>query len=244
MGYSNTQSLIVALVLTVTAEAINGKLLLELDALDTDIGTTIMGIGVIDDFIGIFLFSMILILLSGSLNKDIAIAVLILIAFITGIYLKNKFKNFDFGLIETGLQTVLVPFFFISMGLMFDLKYTLDNPTLLIIVVLIAIFSKIGGTMISRPFVDFDNEQLNIIGWGTNSRGVIGLAILLILYRNNMLSDEMYSNLVLMILITTLAFIFVATKYINQNRSILNKTQSQINQYYNRMTTKTPGLLF
>ena len=128
------------------------------------------------------------------------------------------------------------------MGLMFDLKYTLDNPSLLVIVVLLAIFSKIGGTMASRPFVDFDKEQLNIIGWGTNSRGVIGLAILLILYRNNMLSDEMYSNLVLMILITTLAFIFVATKYIKQNRSILNKTQAQINKYYNRMTTKTPGL--
>ena len=73
-------------------------------------------------------------------------------------------------------------------------------------------------------------EQLNIIGWGTNSRGVIGLAILLILFRNNLLSPEMYSNLVLMILVTTIAFIIVASRYIKQNRKILNKTQEQINR--------------
>jgi len=230
MGFPTIQCFIIAIVLTVTAEAVNGKLLLELNALDTDIGTAIMGIGIIDDFIGIILFSLILLFLSRSFNKDIAIAILIIIAFFGGIYLKHKLKNTNFEMLEMGLQTIFVPFFFISMGLQFDIKYSIDNPILLLIVVLVAIFSKIGGAMIAKPFVDFNTEQLNIIGWGTNSRGVIGLAILLILFRNKLLSPELYSNLVLMILVTTIAFIIVASRYIKQNRNILNKTQEQINR--------------
>lgn len=243
LGYSTIESFIVALVMTVTAEAVNGKLLLELDALNTDIGTTIMGIGIIDDFIGISIFAMILLFLSGSINKDIIIAVLIVLAFGFGVYLKNRFKEIDFGVVQSVLQTILVPFFFISMGLQFDVKYSINNPSLLAIVVLVAIFSKIGGTILARPYVDFYNNQLNIIGWGTNSRGVIGLAILLILFRNNLLSKELYSNLVLMILITTLSFIVVATKYIKSNKKILNKNQEQINMYYNRLTAPSQGFL-
>lgn len=231
LGFSNLNSLIVALVMTVTAEAVNGKLLLELKALNTDVGTTIMGIGIIDDFIGIIIFSLILVFLSGSINKDILIAIFIVLSFGLGVYLKNKFEKLDFSIVQTILQTVLVPFFFISMGLQFDVKYSINNPSLLAIVVLVAIFSKIGGTILARPYVDFYNNQLDIIGWGTNSRGVIGLAILLILFRNGLLSKELYSNLVLMILITTLAFIVVASKYIKKNRKILNKTQEQINRY-------------
>jgi Kef-type K+ transport system membrane component KefB len=243
LGYSTMECFIVALVMTVTAEAVNGKLLLELDALDTDIGTTIMGIGIIDDFIGISIFSLILLFLSGSINKDIIIAILIVLAFGLGVYLKNRFKTIDFSIIQNILQILLVPFFFISMGLQFDVKYSINNPSLLAIVVLVAIFSKIGGTILARPYVDFYNNQLDIIGWGTNSRGVIGLAILLILFRNNLLSRELYSNLVLMILITTLSFIVVATKYIRKNKKILNKTQAQINKYYNRLTAPSQGFL-
>ena len=44
-----------------------------------------------------------------------------------------------------------------------------------------------------------------------------------------MLDREMYSNLVLMIIITTVTFVIVARKYINENRSILNKIEDQIN---------------
>ena len=231
LGYDLLTSLIVGLVLAITAEVINGKILMELDVLDTDIGSTIIGIGLIDSFIGIIILTLIM-YLYGKIKKDLFISILLLISFIIGIKYKSiiekdsnklarnnkKMKSFN----NLALKTI-APFFFINMGYNLDLTNLLVNPTIILFLVSIAIFGKVGGSLLSKPFVDYSLRQLKIIGWGINSRGAVDLTVVLLAFRNGLLHKKLYSALVLTILITTVIFILYSRQLMIENKQELNK---------------------
>ena len=101
---------------------------------------------------------------------------------------------------------ILAPFFFINMGYNLDLSHLMFNPILILFLVSIAILGKVGGSLLSKPFVDYSLKQLNIIGWGINSRGAVDLTIVLLAFRNGFIKNNIYSALIITIIITTLIF--------------------------------------
>ncbi|MBU1004560.1 MAG: cation:proton antiporter [Nanoarchaeota archaeon] len=223
LGFSTLVSFIVGICMSITAEATNARVLMDLRKIKTKVGSAMMDAGIIDDVLGLSLFLIITyILKSNYLREDILIVGAIL-AFFAGIMAENYLgrKHHSIKLIEKPLSLLVIPFFFISMGINFNIKSLLFNPALLLIIIFIAIIGKIAGTFMAKPFTRFSWKQLHLIGWGMNSRGAIELALALIAFRSSLIPTELYSSLVLMALITTLIFPFILAKMIKTNPSLM-----------------------
>tara|TARA_B100000674_G_C37970754_1_gene976851 strand:+ start:3113 stop:4012 length:900 start_codon:yes stop_codon:yes gene_type:complete len=214
-GFSYIISTIVGICLSVTAESINAKILMEEKMLDTDIGSITMGAGLIDDVISIISFSLILCIITGNNNhtKEYIILSMILLVYLIGIVYKKHIKKLpDYDRIEKIILNMMVPFLFISMGMHLTINGNI-NYTFVFFLTVIAIIGKVGGALITKPLVNPTTEQLHFIGWALNARGGIGIALAIIAFRNNIIPNNIYNSLVIVILITSLLFP-LCTKYL------------------------------
>ena len=116
---------------------------------------------------------------------------------------------------------LIIPFFFINIGLKFDFISVSNNLWLIFLVVFIASIGKIVGAIITTPFTDLSIRQTHLIGWGMNSRGAVELVIASFAFNNNLIAPELYSAIVLMALVTTITFPAVLKFMISRDRSIL-----------------------
>jgi len=111
----------------------------------------------------------------------------------------------------------VVPFFFVNIGLNFDYGYLFGNVLLMVLTVVIAFLGKILGTIIVKPLSRLSVKQLYLIGWGMNSRGAVELVIALLALRHGLITQEIFSALVAMAIITTLVFPFVLQREIRKD---------------------------
>lgn len=111
----------------------------------------------------------------------------------------------------------VVPFFFVNIGLNFDYGYLFGNFLLMVLTVVIAFLGKIVGTIIVKPLSQLSVKQLYLIGWGMNSRGAVELVIALLALRHELITQEIFSALVAMAIITTLVFPFVLQREIRKD---------------------------
>lgn len=148
-------------------------------------------------------------------------------AFIAGIIIqmiiKNKaeteaivseIKDFSFA--------VIIPFFFINIGLNFQILAVLDNFKIFIMLLTIAIIGKLLGSLFVKPFTKLKTKQLALIGWGLNSRGAIELIIIEIARNAGLINSEIYSSLVMVAILTTFLFPFIVRSYIKKWPQIMN----------------------
>ena len=196
MGFSLAVSLIVGICLSITAEATNAGVLMEAKKIKSKVGAAIMGAGIIDDILGITLFVLVTYLLKQTyLKEDLLIAVAIL-AFFMGIlvqtHLGRKHKTLDKA--EKLIFLLIIPFFFISIGIHFDMTSLILNPVLLAAIIGVAIAGKLIGSFLTKPFTKFSWKQLHLIGWAMNSRGAVEMALALIAFRTGLLPADIYSS--------------------------------------------------
>ncbi len=111
----------------------------------------------------------------------------------------------------------VVPFFFVNIGLNFDYGYLFGNVLLMVLTVVIAFLGKIVGTIVVKPLSQLSVKQLYLIGWGMNSRGAVELVIALLALRHELITQEIFSALVAMAIITTLVFPFVLQREIRKD---------------------------
>ena len=69
LGYSTTISIVLGVCLAITAVATKTKVLIDMKALNTKVGTIMVGAGIIDDIYGVIFLSVILILVQKSVEK-------------------------------------------------------------------------------------------------------------------------------------------------------------------------------
>ena len=160
------------------------------------------------EFMAIILVGLFIAMLSGILDLGTIIG-----AHIAGIIIQLSIKDKEeeqrmvnnLKMVSLGL---IVPFFFIAIGMQFDISSLFNNPQLFILITGVAIIGKIGGCLIVEPFTKLTHKQLYLIGWGMNSRGVVELIIASIAYpifvQENAL--EVFSVIVTMAILTTLIF--------------------------------------
>lgn len=228
LGFSLLISFIMGICMSITAEATKARALLELNKLKTRVGSAMMGAGIIDDIIGLSLFILVTYLLKVTyLKEDILIAGIIL-AFFVGILVQKNIgrKHKVIKPIEKFLLIVIIPFFFISMGIHFDFESLFVNFHITMIIIITALVGKLVGVFLTKPFTHFTWEQLHLIGWGMNSRGAVELALALISFRTGLIPVELYSGLVVMALTTTLIFPFILSYMIKKNPKIMDLNQS------------------
>ncbi len=149
-------------------------------------------------------------------------------AFIAGLILQKSFFNpltreKDTQDLHIFVFAFIVPFFFVNIGLNFDYQSIIQNPILTISILITAIIGKIAGTMFTKPFVNLSLQQLHLVGWGLNSRGVMELVLAHIALTANLISTELYSAIVFMAIATTLLFPFAFRAIIKRNPNIMNE---------------------
>jgi Kef-type K+ transport system membrane component KefB len=115
----------------------------------------------------------------------------------------------------------VVPFFFVNIGLNFNYEYLAGNLPLLLVTIAIAFLGKIIGTMIVKPFSKLSLKQLYLVGWGMNSRGAVELVIALLALNHGLITQEVFSALVAMAIVTTLVFPFVLQRELKNNPTAL-----------------------
>ena len=122
-GFSIHESIIIGLILTATSVGVTVRTLMDLNVLDTDVGSTILGGAVIDDVIGIILFAFLLSV--GSIMDAVWIGIRIAIFFLIFLYLGLKFidKILDIG------EKIHLPkaFLSISLSILLIYSYFADN---------------------------------------------------------------------------------------------------------------------
>jgi len=224
-GFRPLTALLIGLCMSISAEATRAKVLLDLKKIETKIGATLMGAGIVDDILGLTSLSIILLFISGFSIGEIWLTLSAILAFFLGVYINNKIgrEKTIIKIIEKTLLIAIIPFFFISIGFHFEFQSLIINPILLVLIVAVAILGKIISVLLTKPFTNFNFKQLFLIGWAMNSRGAIEFAIALIIFRLGLISTEVYSAIIVMAIITTLIFPFIITRLIKKNPGIMNE---------------------
>jgi len=175
--------------------------------------------GDVELFSLIIIFVLVMATLSEALQMGYLIGA-IASGFLLQISLRRLRKSDEEEMVRaTRLVTLafVVPFFFVNIGLNFDYGYLLGNVFLVILTVTVAFLGKIIGTVIVKPLSRLSIRQLYLIGWGMNSRGAVELVIALLALRHGLITQEIFSALVAMAIITTLVFPFVLQREIEKN---------------------------
>jgi Kef-type K+ transport system membrane component KefB len=100
---------------------------------------------------------------------------------------------------------LLVPIFFVSIGLEANAReITGVMLPLLIVLFVIAVMSKILGAGLGARLAGFSNRQALRVGVGMVSRGEVGLIVATIGVREQIIAQEIFSVVVVLVLLTTL----------------------------------------
>jgi Kef-type K+ transport system membrane component KefB len=129
-------------------------------------------------------------------------------AFIAGVSMGRSRRSIV-DRVERSLHSVnyglLVPLFFISIGLKANLR-TLDADILpfAFIMLGLAIISKVAGTWVGTRLGGFDNLSAIRVGFGMISRGEVGLILATLGINSGILAPEVFTVLVMIVLVTTM----------------------------------------
>ena len=109
----------------------------------------------------------------------------------------------------------LAPIFFAGIGLEFNLT-AISNIGLLVAVIAVSYFSKIVGGYVGGRLAGLSSPFSFALGIGLNARGIMELVIANIAYNAGLISDEIFSILVLMGVLTTLTTPIMMKKIFNR----------------------------
>ena len=128
-------------------------------------------------------------------------------AFIAGVGLgRSALRDKIEDKMHTITYAYLVPIFFVSIGLQANVR-EIAGPLLpfLIVLFIVAVASKLIGAGLGARLGGFDNRQALRVGIGMVSRGEVGLIVASVGVNENIIPQEVFSVVVVLVLLTTLA---------------------------------------
>lgn len=137
-------------------------------------------------------------------------------AFMAGVILKragrnatarhHRFFQKNADTLKVVTLSFIIPFFFIDMGLEFDYSSLAKDPWVLLAILVAAIAGKHVAAICAKSPAKLSWPQVAIVGWGMNARGALELVVAKLALIYGLIGNEVYSALVLMVLVTTLSF--------------------------------------
>jgi len=224
LGFPLSVSILVGICLSISAEWTTAQILLEEKKINSKVWIVMLESGIIDDIVGLWLFLVVSLFLRELHIQEYLLTMGSLLAFFAGSILKNYlWRHHNVVLkIEESLNIFIIPFFFISIGLFFDVNSIFVNWWILVVMIVLAIWGKLIWTQVAKPFVkDLSSHQLHLIGRAMNSRGAIWLAVAVIIFKIWIISVEVYSAIVITTLFTTIMFPFVMKRYLKKYPNIM-----------------------
>ncbi|MBI5305056.1 MAG: cation:proton antiporter [Chloroflexi bacterium] len=133
------------------------------------------------------------------------------IAAITGAFLAGVFfaRTSVRHTIERGMHTLtyafFVPIFLISIGLKANARTLgIEGLFFAAVIIIVAILGKVIGSGFGARIAGFNTRESLRVGVGMISRGEVGLIVAAIGLNENLISQQVYSTMVVMVLATTL----------------------------------------
>ncbi|HVV44580.1 MAG TPA: cation:proton antiporter [Bryobacteraceae bacterium] len=154
------------------------------------------------------LLFVVLALVSGAVGEHLGVHALVG-AFIAGLVTPRKFRQQLIDKLEAVTLMILMPLFFALTGVrtLFIFNGGVDMYLDLLLILLVAVASKWGGTMIGARAKGMDWRDASRLGLLMNTRGLVGLVVLNVGADLGILSPRLFAMMVAMALITT----FMAT---------------------------------
>lgn len=225
LGFSLEAALIMGVCFGITAEATKARVLIQLKKLKTRLGSLLMGAGIINDIIGVLFLGIITYIFTKNFSvNEIKILGGVILAFFAGMAVHYVFDRFSqkVKILEKSLLILVVPFFFVNMGMHFNLQSLKMDYRILLIVIITATAGQMIGTILTKPITKLKWKQLYLVGWGMNSKGAVELAIAFIALQVGLLPVNLYSALVLAALTTTILFQITIFRTVKQDPTIMD----------------------
>ncbi len=105
------------------------------------------------------------------------------------------------------LGAIFTPIFFISLGLLVDLRAVAGVPGLFvfaIVLVAVALLTKVVGCAIPARYSGLTKDEAQAIGWGMTPRGEVGLIVALTALTATVIRDDLFSVIVLVIIVVSI----------------------------------------
>lgn len=170
-----------------------------------------------------FMGSMIVVLLVVSLSEFLGIGALIG-ALTAGIIIRQTiFKdvtipNWEEHDIARSIHIVafgfLIPLFFVWIGLNTELSALVMQPYLVISLILIAILGVVGATILAVKLTKGTLKEGILLGWGLSPKGDIGFVVGALALEAGVITQDLFSVLVIMALIITVVSPIIFKKLI------------------------------
>lgn len=126
-------------------------------------------------------------------------------AYIAGVAISvTDFKHEIFEKVETISYSIFVPVFFTSIGITAEFYGIMENLGLIILLSILAIFTKLVGASIGAKASGFGWRSSLGIGSAMVSRGEVALIMATIGIEAKLLSDDMFAVIVVVVLVTTI----------------------------------------
>ncbi|CAM3985933.1 cation:proton antiporter [Catellicoccus marimammalium] len=100
--------------------------------------------------------------------------------------------------------SLFIPIFFVSIGLNVRFDGFIKNLPFILILTVLGVLSKLIGGYIGGRFSHLTSRQSFVVGAGMVSRGEMALIIVQMGVRYHLISDNMYSEIIMAIILTTL----------------------------------------
>ena len=143
-------------------------------------------------------------------------------AFIAGVILSQSKSCSQLEDKTYGLEMLFTPIFFISLGMLIDIKSIAMFIIPILILTLIAIISKIIGPGIVALWSKLNFSESLLIGLGMVPRGEVALIIAAIGLTKGILSNAEYSIISAMALLTSIVVPSIISFVVNKNRAKLS----------------------
>jgi len=125
-------------------------------------------------------------------------------AFVAGTSLASCEHSVKFRRITGKLVWVFAPIFFLSLGILVNIRLPLEIWVFALILTLVAVVTKLVGCGVPAKLLGLNNKDSLAVGLGMIPRMEIAMVIALYALRHQIISQDIYSILVLMGLLTAL----------------------------------------
>lgn len=115
--------------------------------------------------------------------------------------------------------SIFIPVFFTDIGLSMTFDSFFKDIWFIIVMTILAFFSKFWAGKYASEVFGFSKNEGNIVGAGMVSRGEVALIIAQIGISNHLFPKDIYSSLILVIIVTTVISPFVLNHYLAKQKT-------------------------
>ena len=150
-------------------------------------------------------------------------------AFVAGLVLNRliPYSSTLMNRIEFVGQSIFIPFFLISVGMLVDLKVLLNGPTAIIIAITLSVVALIGKWLAAAStskIFRYSSDQRKLIFGLSSSHAAATLAVILVGFQTGIIDENALNGTILLILVTCLTATLITE---NASRRILTSEKEE-----------------